>query len=338
MAKLYDIADNLRTFSALADTPVARILRRAGLPEDFLSQRNSQVDREMFYRVWDAAKSEMPAQYSELVLAKAYAHGPFVPAIFAFSSAPTLELGLRRLAEFKPVMAPIEITFETAGDNLTFSISCPGAPDGVATSFVRFELYYILECARKFTSRDIQPLSVGLPASKDLGPDEIAHIGVQPQDSATLRATLSAEDAASPLVTRSAALWDNVAPALTAQREAQAAGAAQNGAAGVTTRVRHVLTESLSGGVCTADAVAARLHMSKRSLQRRLSDEGTSFKALLNETRTELSHRYLRESTLSVPEISYLLGFRETASFFRAFQAWTGTTPGAFRNQSSKQL
>ena len=47
-----------------------------------------------------------------------------------------------------------------------------------------------------------------------------------------------------------------------------------------------------------------------------------------------MSQRYLRASALSVPEISYLLGFRDTSSFFQAFQGWTGLTPGDFRNSA----
>ena len=52
-------------------------------------------------------------------------------------------------------------------------------------------------------------------------------------------------------------------------------------------------------------------------------------------SRLEMSERYLKDSGLTVPEISFLLGFRDTSSFFRAFHGWTGKTPGDYRASGS---
>ena len=79
--------------------------------------------------------------------------------------------------------------------------------------------------------------------------------------------------------------------------------------------------------------VASRLAMSSRSLQRKLGDEGTSFKNLLHETREAMARRYVADPRLSYAEIAFLLGFEDPNSFFRAFNAWTGTTPEAMRRE-----
>jgi len=71
--------------------------------------------------------------------------------------------------------------------------------------------------------------------------------------------------------------------------------------------------------------------MSLRSLQRRLNDEGTSYKDLLDETRRELASHYMAESHRSINEITYLLGFSEPSNFSRAFRRWTGCSPSAYR-------
>jgi AraC-like DNA-binding protein len=97
------------------------------------------------------------------------------------------------------------------------------------------------------------------------------------------------------------------------------------------TRVRAKLIDLLSAGSVTQQDVADSLHMSLRTLQRKLSDEKTSYKELLDETRRELANQYLRESYLSVSEVTYLLGFSEPSNFARAFKRWTGHTPSAFR-------
>ncbi|MFP5306333.1 MAG: AraC family transcriptional regulator [Gammaproteobacteria bacterium] len=96
-------------------------------------------------------------------------------------------------------------------------------------------------------------------------------------------------------------------------------------------RVRAAFTELLPRGEPGAAAVAAQLHLSERSLQRRLAEAGTSFSALLKDTRHSLARRYLRDPHLSVGEIAYLLGFGDMSSFTRAFRRWEGVSPTAFR-------
>lgn len=96
-------------------------------------------------------------------------------------------------------------------------------------------------------------------------------------------------------------------------------------------RVRSKLTEMLPAGNVTQQDVADSLHMSLRTLQRKLADEKTSYKELLEETRKELANQYLRQGCLSVSEVTYLLGFSEPSNFARAFKRWTGRTPSEFR-------
>ena len=96
-------------------------------------------------------------------------------------------------------------------------------------------------------------------------------------------------------------------------------------------RVRAKLIDLLSAGNVAQRDVADSLHMSLRTLQRKLSEESTSYKDLLDETRRELANQYLRQACLSVGEVTYLLGFSEPSNFARAFKRWTGRTPSEFR-------
>lgn len=99
-------------------------------------------------------------------------------------------------------------------------------------------------------------------------------------------------------------------------------------------RVRTLLAKELQGGNPSAAHIAEALHMSARTLARRLTDEGTSHKVLLSELRAELAKRYLGDASLSVGEVAFLLGFSEPSAFHRAFKRWTGTTPASFRSGS----
>jgi AraC-like DNA-binding protein len=84
------------------------------------------------------------------------------------------------------------------------------------------------------------------------------------------------------------------------------------------------------------DAIASRLAMSKRTLQRRLGEEGMTFQSLVNQTREALARHYLSQTTLSNGEISFLLGFEDPNSFFRAFHDWTGITPDVLRRGTAR--
>jgi AraC-like DNA-binding protein len=94
----------------------------------------------------------------------------------------------------------------------------------------------------------------------------------------------------------------------------------------VTAQVARVLREALRQDEGSVELIAKRLGMTPRSLQRRLKDEQTSFNAVRESVRQELSQRYLADK-LSIAEISFLLGFSEPSAFFRAFKRWTGMTP-----------
>ena len=97
-------------------------------------------------------------------------------------------------------------------------------------------------------------------------------------------------------------------------------------------KVRGVIESQLPEGEPSAERVAQALHLSLRSLQRHLADEGCRFDTLLNECRENLALLHLRDPQCSLSEISYLLGFADASSFSRAFKRWTGMTPGQFRD------
>jgi AraC-like DNA-binding protein len=99
--------------------------------------------------------------------------------------------------------------------------------------------------------------------------------------------------------------------------------------------VRSVLSTQATAGEMTIDAVARRLATTPRTLQRRLARAGTSFETLCDEARRQAAEMYLRTTTLTIPEVTYLLGYSEPTAFHRAFRRWHGTTPQAFRAQAS---
>jgi AraC-like DNA-binding protein len=96
-------------------------------------------------------------------------------------------------------------------------------------------------------------------------------------------------------------------------------------------RARKCIIDGLRGEAPSLESVAVRLHMSPRTLQSRLREEGCSFGELLAEGRRDLAREYLKDPEVPIGEVAYLLGFSEASAFHRTFKRWTGTTPGEYR-------
>lgn len=96
-------------------------------------------------------------------------------------------------------------------------------------------------------------------------------------------------------------------------------------------QVKTRLIERLPAGNIYENDIANLLHMSRRTLQRKLSDKNKNFTALLDETRRQLAIEYVRDANTSLSEATFLLGYSEPANFTRAFKRWTGQTPSDFR-------
>lgn len=105
---------------------------------------------------------------------------------------------------------------------------------------------------------------------------------------------------------------------------------------GLVEDVRRIIINK-PGEITPPEEIAVQLNMSYRTLRRRLSAEGVSFKQIHKEVVMTLATSYLRQTDLSTQEIAFLVGYSEVANFHRAFKIWFNQTPGAYR-QSTKPL
>lgn len=99
------------------------------------------------------------------------------------------------------------------------------------------------------------------------------------------------------------------------------------------TRVRAQLMTMLTTGEYSKAAVARELGYSVRAFHNKLTEAGTSYQEILDETRLHLAEQYLRQESYSVGDVAFLLGFSDFSNFSRAFKKWTGQTPTIFRMQ-----
>jgi AraC-like DNA-binding protein len=129
-----------------------------------------------------------------------------------------------------------------------------------------------------------------------------------------------------PFVTHNAELLAIVAPQLEAEL------AEQLGHKTFSEQAKAILKRLLAGQRPGIQDLAKELHLSTRTLQRRLTEQGITFQRLLEEARHELARHYLQNSSLELNQTAYLLGYEDANSFFRAFHQWEGTSPGQWRH------
>jgi AraC-like DNA-binding protein len=305
----------------------ADVLRRAGLPDGLLAQPAVRLAPADYYRLWDAVDAAVGDPLLALRLCEAVRSESFSPPLFAALCSPNLLVAARRIAQYKALIAPIRFDVTTTVDTVRIELRWPDGPLLPPLSLVMMELLFGVALARMGTREALRPLAVTttvLPSP--LAPYE-AFLGTRLERGTSHSLTFSAADAARPFLTSNEALWSLFEPGLR-QRLADLEASATT-----TARIRAALLEGLPSGLVAIEDIARKLALSRRTLQRRVEAEGTSFQQILNETRADLARHYLENTALPTAEISFLLGFDEPNSFSRAFKSWTGTTPDRVRRQ-----
>ena len=105
----------------------------------------------------------------------------------------------------------------------------------------------------------------------------------------------------------------------------------------VVNRAKAAILDELGSGGVTETLIAEKLHMTPRNLHRKLTKDGTSFNSLLNEVRQELAQLYIQDRSMTLTEISFMLGFSEASSFSRAYKNWTGQSPSVARQSADQK-
>lgn len=254
----------------------------------------------------------------------------FSPPIFASWCSKNGEICIDRLTRYKKLIGPMRFLVTKEEDKEIIRL-VPGDEDLEVSSFlVQSEFAFLIGMIRRATHEDIDPLEirmVKLPEDDSF----VKFAGVAPKRGDENSISFSRKDLNEPFISLNDAMWSYFEPEL-AKRLAEV-----DVDDSVSARVRSALTELLPGGAGTIEDVAKKLGLSRRTLQRKLSQENTTFQKHLNNTREILAIHYIRNTDMTTNDMAYLLGYAELNSFLRAFSVWTGKSITEYRKEMEKE-
>ena len=328
------VSDRFKVSSLLAgrlkehQVSVPAVLRRAGLPAGFFQQEKIYVSTAELFALWRAIGETSTDPAIGLKLGAEPRFERYQPTAIAAVCSRTFRDALQRVARYKQITCPEEIRVRTSGDEASVEFIYLQAEEVQPDVMVDLVLSWILGIGRRGTDGQIAPLRLELTRSAQNRELLESHFGCRvrfksPRNALVFRNS----DLDRPFVTQN----EELLKAIGAQLEAELQE--RNTSPDVGEQVKHTLKRSLAGKRPTLQQVARELCTSTRTLQRRLTDADITFQQLVEETRRELAHHYLRHSTVELNETAFLLGYEDSNSFFRAFQGWEGTSPGEWRTQ-----
>jgi AraC-like DNA-binding protein len=305
---------------------VSALLQNAGLPPGLFDQSRILVTTEELFALWRGIgrASSNPAIGLELGTETKLEH--FDPIALAALSTDSFAEAMRQVARYKQLSCPEEIVHETDDIEWTIQFRWLLANDVEPEVLTDLCFAWVLTIARHGTGTRISPLRLELVRPRVYAKAIERHFGCPIVFGAARNAIVfRSSDAALPFVTHNADLLATLAPQLDEELK-QAKGQET-----FPERVRATIQRKLAGRRPKMQDIARELHISSRTLQRRLQDADYSFQKVLEEARHQLARHYLNNSLLELNETAYLLGYEDSNSFVRAFRTWEGVPPAYWR-------
>lgn len=310
------------------------VLRKSGLPITIYSGE-AQITASQNFAIWRAihelsGDSTMGWRFMSEVGSDQY-H----PTLLAALHARTYHESLQRLARYKQLCSAEEFSFSKKGDEFRIEVFWPFAKDEPVPELLIDAVFALaIELGRRGTKTHVTPKRVELsrpPERKD-GLEDYFGCKIRYRSSRNTL-VLRSVDLDRPFATHNDELLEMLTPQFETKLEER------RHSRSVLDQVKWILKRLLAGSRPDLPMVAKELGMGERTLQRRITDEGSSFRQLLNDTRRELVREYLANPSVEITEAAFLVGYEDTSSFYRAFRSWEGTTPAEWRaaNQASNR-
>jgi len=318
------------TFSKLEElgVPASAVLRRAGLPQGFIGQPSVLLKTWELFALWRAVGEVSTNPAIGLHLGTETKTERFSPTGLVALSSENLGAAVDQIARYKQLTCPEEILQEKDDEEWRIQFRWLLADEVEPPALNECCFAWVLSIARHGTGTRLSPLRVEFAQPRAHAKIIERHLGCPvicgaPANTIVFRAS----DAQRQFITRNAELLGMLAPQFDEKLKQE------NGDESFVERVRIAIQRKLTGQRPTIEDIADALHISSRTLQRRLQDAGDSFQGVLEEARHRLARHYLNNSVLELTEAAYLLGYENANSFVRAFRTWEGVPPARWREE-----
>ena len=305
---------------------VTEALKKSDLPEDLFNRRIPSLTTHEYIRFMESLKELSIDKSTPINIGTIENLETFSPPIFAAYCSKNALTCMNRLSTYKKLIGPLVFLVNENKDDITVELTFENEENRLPEFLVAIEMVFLVQLIRNATKVHIVPKEVMTNYKLDNDIYE-SFFGVTPKVGTRNILTISKEDALRPFISQNDAMWEYFKPEL--RRRLSELDVDDTYAA----RVRSALIELLPAGEGNIEAVSRKLKCSKRTLQRKLKEEDTTFQKQLNHTRELLARHYLENSDMVMDDIAYLLGYQDLTSFVRAFHIWTGMTISEYRKK-----
>ncbi|MUI15513.1 helix-turn-helix domain-containing protein [Massilia dura] len=302
------------------------VLRQASLPATLHLDEAAFISTPQLFAVWQAIESLSgdPGFGIRMVCDTSSARHmmAFVSALYAAD----FRDGLERIVRYKRLCSPDRLLMDEKNGEIAVTSEWPGGTGPEPYISVEASFALLIELGRRGTGQRISPLRMTLRRRAPGTGPHAAFFGCPVRFGADEdRMVLDASSLALPFLDHNPEMLRMVGPALAAalhEFEAQA---------NFVDQVKAALRRAFAAGRSDIAIVARELGLSERTMQRRITAEGKTFRMLLNETRRELGRQLLSDGSVEVGEVAFLLGYQDANSFYRAFREWEHVSPSQWR-------
>ena len=331
-SRRYNITQEFIAACQLLAVDPHRVLACMGLPSKLLKQDELSLSAREVGLAFTQIISEYGRDDFHIRLADGFAKGAFGHAFLALQCSENLRKGIHRVAHFKLLIEPVDWVIRESAETLRIELRAlsgdfPLVGIGQIMSFL-----WLVKSCRNLTARTVVPSQVTITDAVPHQAQIEAELGcpITLGDQAILEFPASTMDL--PILSSNRGVISNLGSA-----DDLGVNDGDDGEDAFIALVQSIVLELLPSGVVTLERTAAKLTMSQRTLARRLQERNTSFKEVVRICRSQSAQYYLHETRYPIEEISLLLGYRETNSFYRAFREWFNSSPNQERKNHQNQ-
>lgn len=306
--------------------PAPALLRQAKLPATLHIAPDAWLTTAQYFDLWRAveALSQDPAIGVRMTVETDTAMHP--PATMSAFFARDYRDGLHRLARFKRLCTPEELSVTENGGEARIAVRWLHTDEAEPDAAADVTFAALLELGRRGTGRHVTPVRVEMIRHGPVSDVHRSYFNAPIRTGCPQNAmVLKRDDLDLPFAGHNPELLAILEPALaTSLGEIEAQSSLPE-------QVKILIKRRIASGKPEISEVARELGMSERTLQRRITEQGSNYRALIEQARQELGRDLLSDKRNGIEEIAFLLGFQDTGSFYRAFRTWEGVTPAQWR-------